>query len=91
MRPRLDEVRLREELRLASRASRDWRYALRSKKLASLCARLIKRDISGKTLLEVVDRRGGLIQRHLGRYVNWFLTVFGIAHFWFPFGASRPS
>jgi hypothetical protein len=42
---------------------------------------LIKGDIPGKTLLEVVDRRGGLIQRHLRSHVDWFLALLRIGHF----------
>jgi hypothetical protein len=68
-------------LQLAAGASPDGRYALRSEKLAHLRSRLIGRHLLGKTFLEVVNRRGGLIQRHLGRSVNWFLTFFRIAHF----------
>jgi hypothetical protein len=71
----------REEVRLGSRASPDWRYALRSKKLASLSSRLIERHIPDETLLEVVDRRNGLIQRHLRCHVDWLRTLFWIGHF----------
>jgi len=42
---------------------------------------LIKGDIPSKTLLEVVDRRGGLIQRHLRSHVDWLLVLLRVSHF----------
>lgn len=82
MRPGLDEATLQgKELRLAAGVSPDGRHALRSEYLAHFCSRLIKRDIPSKPLLEIVNRRSGLIQRHLGCHVDWFLALFRIGHF----------